>query len=161
MANRATSEVVAIAWLLGVSGITADADHVGVTLPGRDDVTGRLPWEDTGFVQFVAVVGGTPGMYVPERTPVIQLDFWAANLDSGFPPWGKARELAELILADTYDTSGSPGFGNRDVSTLMPDGYNGAYVQSVWPMSEPRRVPNDAGSYARLTMDVSLAWVEL
>jgi len=159
--NHASSEVVAVAWLLGVPGITADANHVGVTLPGRDPATGTWPWADTGFVQLVTAVGGTPGMYVPERNPVVQLDFWAVNLDSGLPPWGKARQLAELVVADTYNTAGNPTAGARDVSALMPDGYAGAYVQSVYPQTEPRRVPNDSGSFARLTMDLELAWVEL
>lgn len=155
MTIRASSEVVAVAWLLGVAGITADANHVGVTLPGRDPTSGTWPWADTGFVQMVAVVGGTPGMYVEERNPVVQLDLWAVNADSGLPAWGKARALAELVIADTYPA------GNRDVSLKMPAGYAGAYVQSAYPTTEPRRVPGDAGSFARLTLDVSLAWVQI
>lgn len=160
MTNRAASEVVAVAWLLGVAGLTADADHVGVTLPERDPATGLFPWADTGFVHFIAVVGGSPEMYVPKRQPVVQVDFWAVNPDSGQPPWGKARELAEVVIADTYRTAGRLG-GQRDVSALMPAGYAGAYVQAAWPVSEPRRLPNDAGSFARLTLDLSLSWVEL
>jgi hypothetical protein len=158
--NRAASEVVAIAWLLGVPGLTADADHIGVTVPQRDPATSLYPWADTGFVQMVGVIGGTPGMYVPSRQPVVSLNLWAVNPDSGLPPWGRARELGELIVADTYRTTGREG-GGRDVSALMPAGYAGAYVQAAWVVSEPRRVPGDAGAYARLSMDMAFAWVEL
>lgn len=161
MTIRATSEIVAVAWLLGVGGITADADHVGVTLPGRNEATDTWPWQDTGFVQMVAIVGGTPGVHVPSRQAVVQIDTWAVAADSGLPPWGMARELAELIIADTYDTAGNSGWGNRDVSSLMPDGYGGAYVQAAWPLTEPRKVPNDPGAFARYTMDLSLVWVQL
>lgn len=154
MTNRATSEIVAVAWLLGVTGLTADADHVGTMLPARDPVLG-WKWADSGFVQMVAVTGGTPGLHVQQREPVIQIDFWAVNADSGRPPWGKARELAELVIADTYPA------GNRNVSALMPDDYQGAYVQSAYPVTEPRRVPGDGGSFARLTMDLTLVWVGL
>lgn len=160
MTIHATSEIVAVAWLLGVGGITADANHVGVTIPERDPTTGWA-WEDTGFIQMVGVVGGSPGAHVPQRQAVVQIDTWAVNADSGLPPWGKARELAELIIADTYNTAANGDFGNRDVSALMPSGYHGAYVQSVWPLTEPRKVPNDPGAFARYTFELSLVWVEL
>lgn len=158
MTNRATSETVAIAWLLGVTGLTADSNHIGIVLPDRSHNTGTWAWADTGFVQFIAVIGGTPGMYVADRNPVVQVDFWAVNPDSGLPPWGKARDLAELVIADTYEAS---GFGARDVSSLMPSGYAGAAVRNAYPTTEPRKVPGDAGSFARLTLDLALTWVEL
>lgn len=161
MTVHATSEIVAVAWLLGVTGITANASHVGVTVPERDPSTGLWPWEDTGFIQMVAIVGGQPGTHVPHREAVVQVDTWAVNADSGLPPWGKARELAELIIADTYNTAANGDWGNRDVSALMPAGYRGAYVQAARVVSEPRKVPNDPGAFARYTMDLALAWVEL
>lgn len=151
MTNLATSEVVAIAWLKGVPGLVAE--NVGMTLPEDVDT-----WRDSGFVQFVAIVGGSPHMYVPQREPVVQVDLWAVNPDSFQPPWGKARELAERIIRDTWDTAGHPGAGSRDVSALMPADYEGAYVQSVWCPTEPRRIPGDGGSYAHLTMDVHMVW---
>lgn len=155
MTWHATSELVALAWLRGVPGL--DPADVGDTLP-EDNTT----WSACGFTQLVAVVGGTPGMYVPERTPVVQVDFWATNPGSPLPPWGKARQLAEAVIADTYlPTAGLGTGGTRDVTALMPSGFRGAVVQSAYVVTEPRRLPGDAGAYARLTMDLALAWVEL
>lgn len=150
-----TSKLVAVAWLKGVPGLSAGL--VGDTLP-EDNTT----WSACGYTQVSTIAGGTPGMYVPTRAPVVQIDFWAVAPDSGLPPWNKANQLAEYVIADTYPPSAGLGNGgSRDVSNLLPVDYAGAYVQAVYPMTEPRVVPGDPGSYARLTMDLALVWVGL
>lgn len=153
MSLHPTSKLVTLAWLEGVPGLSAGL--VGDTVP--DDAS---TWSTSGYTQLVGIVGGSPGMYVPEREPVATVDLWAVNPDSGLPPWNKANQLAEHIIADTYDTDGN-GPGNRVVTANLPSGYAGAYVQAVYVLTEPRPVPNDQGSYARLTMDIALKWVEL
>lgn len=154
MALRPSSEMVALAWLKGVPGLTAS--NVGDTVP-EDNST----WEASGFTQMHGVVGGDGGMYTPEQAPVIQVDLWANASDSGRPPWNKAHHLGALIVADTYITTLGGTGGNRDVSAHLPPGYNGAYVQSVYPVSLPRKVPADDGSYARVTFELAITWVEL
>lgn len=151
--HRATSELVALAWLKGVAGIAPAS--VGTVLP-EDNST----WAASGYVQLVTIVGGSPDIYVPRRQAVAQVDVWAVATDTGTPAWGKARELAELIFADCYRTADGTD-GHREVSALMPSGFRGAYVQAAYPTTEPRRIPGDPGSYAHLTFDLSLTWVEL
>jgi hypothetical protein len=143
-----TTELVTEAWLKGVAGVSSG--QVGRILP-EDNST----WAASGYLQVVGTVGGTPGMYVPARRPVVQVDAFAVNLDSSLPPWGKAFRLVELVVADTYT-----GDGGRFVSALLPAGYNGAHVQTVYPLTEPRRAPGDPGSYARVTVDLAVNWIE-
>jgi hypothetical protein len=145
---RASTELVATAWLKGLLG-----DIVATTLP-KPGADGTVSWADTGFAT-LAVVGGDSDMYVPMRRPVVAVDCWAVNPGSQKPPWNKAAMLAETIQAGCYDVQDIPRM------LVLPDGYPPARVLSAWTAYEPRRVPDDASSYARYTLGLSLAWTEL
>lgn len=141
---RATTELVAQAWLRGIVG-----DIVATTLP-RDNTT----WAASGFVT-VATVGGSAGMYVPLRSPVVSVDCWAVSPNSNRPPWNRAAALAERIQAGTYDHDGTPRL------LTLPANYPQARVLSAYTSYEARRVPDDEASYARLNFGLSLNWIEV
>jgi len=147
--HRPNSELVAVAWVRGVPGIPAGA--VGTTLPGDSNA-----WPD-GFVQ-IGVVGGSPGRDVPERRPVLQLDFWAAG--GSRPAWGRANQLAERIVEHCYSSTVSAATPVQRFVAL-PAGYLGARVQTAEVLREPRRLPADEARYARYSLDLLLTWVEV
>lgn len=142
------TELVAREWLKSVDGIPDG--QVGTVLP-----TDNSTWAASGYVQVTGVVGGTPAVDYLLAQPIVQIDCWAVNADSGKPPWGKASQLAEHIRAGCHDAA-----GKRDLTTL-PAAYNDARVLEVNLASEPRRVPSDEGSYARFSCDLSIKWIEL
>jgi hypothetical protein len=144
---HASSELVAIAWLKGVVG-----DNVATTLP-KPAADGTTGWADTGFCT-ITVVGGDSDMYVPMRRPVVSVDCWAVNPTSQKPPWNKAGQLAERIQGACYDAQDIPRL------LLLPGGYPPARVLSAFTSYEPRRVPDDASSYARYTLGLNLHWTE-
>lgn len=141
---RATTELVATAWLRGAVG-----DIVATNLP-RDNTT----WAASGFVT-VATVGGIPNLYVPMRGPVVSVDCWAVSPESGKPPWNKAAFLAEQIQAACLDHDANPRL------LTLPAGYPNARVLSAYPAYEARRVPADPASYARFNLGVSMNWIEV
>lgn len=141
-----TPLLVAEAWLKGCPGIPPTM--VGLDLP-HDNTT----WAPSGFVHVVTVVGGAPGLHLPTREPVVQVDCVAVTPASGRPPWGKAEQLAEAIVNGGYPS------GGRFVGEHLPAGYRDARVDVAWTPGEPRRVPGDQGAYARLTVDLALHWV--
>lgn len=141
---RATTELVAQAWLRSVLG-----DIVATKLP--EDNTG---WAGSGFV-VIATTGGNSGMYVPLRSPVVSLNCWAVNPSSGKPPWGKAAQLTERVLAACLDLDEA-----QPIVTL-PSGYARARVMTAYPEYEPRRVPDDPASYARFDVALTINWVEV
>lgn len=148
MALHPNTELVAVEWLKGVTGIPSG--QVATMLP--DDNT---TWSASGFVQVVTVVGGSPAVDFLLAQPVVQVDCWAVNPDSGKPPWGKAHQLAEYIRWGVHASA-----GKRDLTTF-PAAYNDARVLEVNLTSEPRRVPSDEASYARYTCELSIKWIEL
>lgn len=145
---KANSELVAVAWLQGATGI--EAGQVATTLPS--DTTA---WETNGFVQVPMVVGGSPQLHYALREPVVQVDTWAVNSNSGKPPWGKAASLFELLVAATYDVA-------RMQRTLtLPAGYPQARVMTAHFLTEPRRIPGDGASVARYSADLAFHWITL
>lgn len=149
MSYHPNSELVAVAWLGGVTGLTADM--VGTDLPAADNTTIAT----SGYVQATAI-GGSADMYTPQRNPNIQIDCWALASGSGRPPWNRAWHLANTIWAAVLDHPSVP----REVD--LPATYIGARVMSVWPTgNEPRPRPGDQGSYARIGFELTVAWVEL
>lgn len=145
MALRANTELVAIAWLGTVTGLTSGM--VAATLP-----TDNTSWAASGFVT-VRTVGGTPGLYVPLRSPVVNVDFWAVKPGSR-PPWYQANALAELVDAGARAS-------NAQRAVTLPTGYPTARVLSAYLLAEPRRAYGDQGDYARYTADLALHWTDL
>lgn len=141
---RATTELVGQAWLRGVVG-----DIVATTLP-----RGNATWAASGFVT-LATVGGAAGLYVPLRSPVLSVTCWAVAPSSNKPPWNKATALAEQIQAATYDSDATPRL------LTLPANYPHARVLSAYTAYEPRRVPDDEASYARIEFGLALNWIEV
>jgi hypothetical protein len=147
---RATPELVATAWLASVVG-----DIVATTLP-KPGSDGTLGWANTGFVTLVTA-GGASNIYVPLRTPVMGVSCWAANPGSQKPPWGKASNLAEAIVAATLDHPNVP-----KVALALPGGYPDVQVKSAYVVGDPRRITDDASSYARYDIPgLVIAWTEV
>jgi hypothetical protein len=144
-----SSTQVAVAWLRQVLGVPAAA-----TLPAVEG------WFDTGFVTVPALAGGNPNWYVPERKPIMQIDTWAANrAASGAKsvgrkiPLSKANQLADAIVLATYQHQAGT------VITL-PDGFKDVWIMEVYPVSEVRRIPEPASSYAHFSVDIAMMWIE-
>lgn len=146
MALRANTELVAVAWLRGVSGLSTGM--VAATLPA-DNTT----WAASGFVT-VRTTGGSPGLYIPLREPVVTLDFWAVKPGSTKAPWYQANALAELVDAGTRAS-------NAGRAVTLPSGYNSARVLSAYFVQEPRRAYGDQGDYAHYVADMVLNWVDI
>lgn len=140
---RASTELVGVSWLSGVTGLTAGM--VATQLP-RDNTT----WAASGFVT-VVTSGGSPGIYTPLRSPVVTVNTWAANPSSNKAPWGQANNLAELI------DLGCRAANAQRVLTL-PGSFPQARVLTAYLVTEPRRSYLDEGDYARYIFDLSLNW---
>ncbi len=142
-----TSELVAVAFIGTITGLSPQM--VATTLPSDDVV-----WAKTGFIT-VAVVGGSPNIYLPVKAPVFQVDCWAVKPGSNRPPWWMANNLAETIRYATLQRTGI----NR-VLTITANGvaYPSAVVQSPYLVTEPRRVYSDAAEYACYSFDLAAEW---
>lgn len=157
---RPNSELVALAWLGQIDGITPGM--VGTTLP-RDVMT----WTANGFAQ-VATLGGSPHAYLPVASPVLEVNCWAVTASqsapsapvnvSNKPPWGRAQRLVETIRAGLYALT-LDGYGRGRWLTMPVPGYAHASVQSAVMLTEARRIPDDQGSYARYSFDLQLTWI--
>jgi len=141
---RPTTELVAVAWLGGVTGLSPSM--VATQLP-RDNTS----WAASGFVT-VRTVGGSPSIYVPLRSPVIAVDAWAVNPTSNKPPWFQANALMEAI------DQGCRAVDSHRWLTL-PGSYLQARVNTAYWITEPQRVYTDQGGYARYTANLTLNWV--
>lgn len=144
----ATSELVGIAWLGSIPGLSTQM--VATQLPADD-----TSWSATGFIT-IALVGGSPNIYLPVKCPVFQVDCYAVKPGSNKPPWWKANVLAETIR---YATLQRTGF-NRLLS-LSAGGvsYPSARVQTANLTTEPRRRYSDAGDYAIYGFDLAVEWM--
>ena len=141
-----TSELVAVTWLRQVTGL----DSIVATDVPADAST----WAASGFVQ-VTGVAGSPHPELPVAQPVLSLDFWATNPDSGRPPWGTANQLAEHVRAGVHAHSTI----RRRVT--LPAAYADAVVMEALLLQEPRRIRGDAADLAHYTADLQLWWFEV
>lgn len=148
--QHATTELVAVTWLATISGITAAM--VGTQLP-EPAADGTVSWASTGFVQ-VMPVGGSPGMYVPLSSPVVQIDCWATQSNSDLPPRAKANALAMAVWWAAQQNTGI------ETVLALRTGYAGARVMSAYLLGEPRPIYGDPSDYARYTMNVAMNWIE-
>lgn len=144
MSERPNSELVAIAWLKGVPALPTG--QVGTTLPADET---KYP---NGFLQ-VAGVGGSPKANVPVRRPVVRVSCWMPT--SSKPRFGEAANLAERVIEATFGADGHGQTGR--VVFPGPGDYMPARVMSIFPVSEPTRVPDPAGM-ARYDVDLELHW---
>lgn len=144
------TELVAIAWIKGIPGIPTNS--VNTTLPS-DNTT----WSSSGFVQVPFAVGGSPDMEINMQRPVVQVDFWAVNINGAKPPWGKAAQLAQKVVQATWQGENTANPANRSVTMHVP-GYLQARVHSAYFVVEPRRITEDDARFARFSGDLQLHW---
>jgi len=146
--HHPSSTLVMVEWLRQAASLPAAA-----TLPPPEK------WMSTGFVT-VTPVGGNPGIYVPERAPVFQVDCWAVNPAaagaksvSRKTPLSHANELADIAVLACY--------GNFPVSAVtLPAQYLPVWIQQAVPVSEVREIPEQDNSYAHFSVDIQLRWTE-
>lgn len=135
-----TNDLVAVAYLPRV--IELDASHISTELP-----TDQTSWADSGFIT-VNTAGGTPHPDLPQRAPVLTLDFWAVK-----GKWNLAAKLAESVV-DAFE-------GRMDNATFdVKTNYSRARVLDGRVLTEPRKVRNDPSLFARLTLDLLLHWTK-
>jgi len=155
--NLPTDELVGCAWVASIEGFSPSIVATQLPDPALKDGS-PAPWVVTppyGFVQ-VTVVGGDEDPLLPIYRPVFQLDCWATKPGSNKPPWYRANRLARNISVATR---------NRiNVSRLLTISANGvqypsAMVQAATVLTSPRRMWDDAGDFARYTMDVRMQWI--
>jgi hypothetical protein len=149
--NHATSDLVTVAWVSSIPGLTADG--VGTQLP-PDDTT----WSAHGYIVIPATVGGSPHSTMPLRRPVCQVECWATTPGSNIPPWGKAADLAEQIRYATYDRH---FFGRGLTVSLNGVPYPSARVNSVKILTEPHRAYGDQADYAGVSFDIAFQWTQI
>ncbi|GAA1281522.1 hypothetical protein [Saccharothrix xinjiangensis] len=148
---RANTELVAVAWLGGVPGLSPDI--VGTTLPSEHST-----WTATGFVT-VRPTGGTSDQYVPLRSPVVTCEFWAVRPNSNRPPKHRANLLGEHVWAAVVPKGATERAAiKRRVE--LPHGYPPALVHSVHPMSELRPAYGEQGGLAHYLLDLRFHWTE-
>jgi len=149
-------EQAAAAWIGSIPGFTPAM--VAPQLPPDANTDGSpAAWLTTGFIT-VSVAGGSPDPAVDVRKPVIQADCWAATPGSNFPPWPDAAILAEQIRFACHNRQ---TIHRPLMITQAGVVYPGAIVLGAWVMTEPRRVYDDAGDYARYSMDIQMHWVQV
>lgn len=108
-------------------------------------------WLATGFITASGPVGGEPGIHLPVRRPVMQIDCWSHRPNSGDQLTPLCDRLAEAIIERTFgDTKLRP--------VPLPPGYRPVAVLQVWALSEPRRVGNDDAGLARTMFDLQMVW---
>lgn len=141
---RPNTELVVGSWLGGITGLSPAM--VATQLP-RDESS----WQSTGFVTYV-VNGGSPSMYTPLRNPTLGIDCWAAAKGSNKPQWFLANSLAELIDQGCRAN-------NAQRWLTLPSGYQQARVTTAYLLTEPQRMYEDPGNYARYHFNLSVHWV--
>lgn len=156
---RPNSELVAVAWMKGVPGLS-DICGVGTTRPADPIDWSAAVSRVHRWIKAGPVVGGGTNRDVPLRQPVVTFTLYAARIGSSHPAWGALNELSELIYADTYtDENGRLNAGARAVTEHLPTGYDPASVRVAAMINEPRRIPGDTSSYAKYTTDIQIFWV--
>lgn len=145
MAKIPTNELAAISWLRTLPGIPST--KVSTRLPGDNSVIAA-----SGFVT-VLTIGGSSDIYVPRRSPVLEVKTWAGPAaGEKEPPWWQANQLAESIREACLDHDAFGGV----ITTRS--GYDNVCVPSAFLISEPRKLEHDDGRFAIYTMDLQLHW---
>lgn len=146
--KRGNSELVAVGFL---QAILDQRGGIGSRMPNEDD--GGRSWSKTGFV-LLSVVGGSPNVYAPGlRRPVLDVQAKWIAVASKQVPWFLANDLAERIVAGCYRAYADP------IEAILPAGFERCFVQSAYPLTEPRRVGGDASNIATYQFDMQLNWV--
>lgn len=124
-------------------------------------MAGQLPadetsWQTNGFIVVPTTVGGNPESNMPVRRPVVQVECWGTVPGSDKLPWSIPGQLAEQVIAGTYDRT---TFGRLLTIQNGKVTYPYARVKSATCMGEPRRIFSDIGDYAGYQLDIRFYWV--
>lgn len=145
MAKIPTNELAAITWLRTVPGVPST--KVSTRLP--DDNSLIAP---SGFVT-VLTVGGDSDIYVPRRSPVIEVKTWAyKGPGQKEAPWWLANQIAESIREACLDHKSFGGI------LTTRSGYDNVCVPSAYLLNEPRKMESDDGEFAIYVFDLQLHW---
>lgn len=145
---HASTDLVAVAWIRGISGLVADG--VATQLPA-DETT----WAKNGFVVVPVQVGGTPHSTMPLRRPVVQVEAWGTVPGSDKLPWGIPSQLCEQIRMGCLDRT---NFSRLLTITAGGVTYPNARVLSARMLTEPRRIWHDVGDFAGYMFNLALQW---
>lgn len=145
MALLPTNDLAAISWLKTVPGVPTN--KVATRLPGNLNDIGP-----DGFVT-VTTFSGNSDIYVPRRSPVIEIKTWART-QSGQkePQWWVANQIAESIRERCWDHNSFGGV----IETRS--GYDNVCVPSAYLISEPRKTESDDGRFAIYVFEMQFHW---
>lgn len=145
MAKIPTNELAAISWLRTVPGVPST--KVSTRLPGDNSLIAPQ-----GFVT-VLTLSGNSSIYLPVRSPVIEVKCWAwAGEGQKEPPWQVANQLAESIREACLDHQSFRGV----IETSS--GYDNVSVPSAYLVSEPRKLEADDGRFAAYVLELQMHW---
>lgn len=150
---RANAELVSIAWLGGVPGLSPSM--VAARRPSDNST-----WAASGFVTVRPLGGGAVDVDNPFRHPVVTCEFWAVTPNSNRPPKARANLLGETVWAAVTPTSTAARAAIRR-RVELPHGYPAAFVHSVHPVSELRPAYGETGGFAHYLLDLAFHWAEL
>jgi len=103
------------------------------------------------------VVGGSVNGTVPVRQPVMSIDTYSYNRGGVRPPWGRANNIAEIIVRASYSTEWGAAMG----PVTLPSGHGAARVNAASVRTEPERRPADEAGYAHYGFELEISWVYL
>lgn len=146
MAKIPTNTLATMAWLRTFPEF--GYDMISDTLTGDNELIAA-----SGFLT-VRVAGGSSDIYVPRRSPVMEIKSWAchANGDRQYPPWDEANELMEIIRERCLDHRSF-----RGVIDTEP-GYDKVCVPSAYLLTEPMEQDSDDGRFACYSVDLQIHW---
>lgn len=147
-----TTTHVLRAWLRQFAGYpnsatTVPAPDTWMTSPGY-------------FVRIAGVVGGGAGLYVPEQLPVVQVEVIAATRAAAGAksvsrkiPRGRAESAMQDICLKTYTTPAG-------LELVLPDEERPVWLETIYPVSAVRELPDPAANIARYSADIYVGWIE-
>jgi hypothetical protein len=150
---RANTELVAVAWLAGVPGLSAS---IVASRRPSDNST----WAASGFVTVRPLPGGVVNVDVPLRSPAVTVECWAVNPSSNRPPKGKAANLGEAVWAAVTPTTNAARAAIRR-RVQLPGDFPDAFVHSVYPLGELRPAYGEQGGFAHYLLDLAFVWTEV
>ncbi len=147
-----TTTQIMVAWLRQYAGYPASA----TTVPEPDSWMGSPGY----FVCVAGVVGGSPGLDVPDHGPVVQVEVVAAlraaagaKSTSRKIPRGIAESQMTQICRHTY--ASPPG-----LDLTLPNPMRPIWIETIYPVSEVRELPDPQANFARYSADIYVGWIE-
>lgn len=152
MTNPATTTQVVLAWLRQYAGYPGSATVVPALVDWADD--------PGVFVRVAGVVGGSPGLYIPDRGPVVQIETYAAARAAAGSasasrkiPRGRAEEAMVDICNQTLTfVSGT--------NLALPGSMRPVWIETIYPVSDVRELPDSGPNMARYSADIFVGWIE-